>query len=503
MLRKNLLLLSLFMAGLVFTSCGDKPKAAPPPEISFNITDASAIAGKEVDPDRSAFGARDADDVNNTAVVKIMEDGTLKSAMNCKVYSIYGFTPEEQKKRTKWAKLTDVFLPPKDSGCSDVYLLFDGETSFPTEYQDNPGHIGFWTLSQLICIHGDNTWTDILYDSPWGQDLVFMETKKCIQIASDGSLYVLFRDAFCGEFYLRKYDATTKKVSELCRFGKKAPLISDTESWTPEEWEKSRIYIKKIRISKDGKWAYIEIEQPERVYLHVVSTDDPSNFKDIELNEGAEPGCFLPAWDYDEESDQIYYLKPNNDDFENAFANDVWKANCNGSKCEFYKRFFTEQFCNALMVVDKDTVWARYDDSNLNYDQIICFKNIATDKVTASFTLPYLQNTGFYCEDEDYIIKDNAIYLCYGAFGDYQNEYYDMNEIIRVSVTDGSVIDYSDMLTEKYHIMVIGWSVGDSKLYITGKSNGQPANYAINLDGTGTPQRIGEGQIFTCIGGLK
>ena len=502
MLRKNLLLLSLFLAGLVFTSCGDKVKAAPPPEVSFNITDASVIAGKEVDPEKFAFAARDADDINNTALVKIMEDGTLKSAMNCKVYSILDFAYEEQKKRTKWAKLTDVFLPPKDSGCSDVYLLFDGETRFPAEYQDNPGNIGSWTLSQLICIHGDNTWTDILYDSHWGQDCVRMENKKCIQIASDGSLYVLFRDALCSEFYLRKYDVTTKKVTELCRFGRAAPLVSETENWTLEDWEKNRTYIQKIRISKDGKWAYIEIEQGERVYLHVVSTDDPLNFKDIELNEGARPGCFLPAWDYDEESDQIYYLQPNNE-IEGLVPNDVWKTNCDGSKCEFYKRFFAEDHCDALMVVAKDTVWARYEKPNANNDEIICFKNIATDKVTASFTLPNLQNTGFYCGDEDCIVKDNAIYLCYGAFEGDQYEYYDMNEIFRVSVTDGSVIDYSDMLSEKYHIMVIGWSVSDSKLYITGKSNDQPANYAINLDGTGTPQRIGEGQIFTCIGGLK
>lgn len=502
MLRKNLLLLSLFIAGLVFTSCGEKRKAAPLPEVSFNITDASAIAGKEVDSDRSAFGARDADDVNNTAVVKIMEDGTLKSAMNCKVYSIYDFTPEEQKRRTHWAKLTDVFLPSKDSGCSDVYLLFDGETSFPAEYQDNPGSIGFWTLSQLICIHGDNTWTDILYDDPWGHDLVFMENKKCIQIASDGSLYVLFRNAACSEFYLRKYDATTKKVSEICRFGRAAPLVSETENWTLEDWEKNRTYIQKIRISKDGKWAYIEIEQDKRVYLHIVSTDDPSNFNDIELNEGAELGYFWPAWDYDEESDKIYYLKPNNDDFANAIANDVYKANYDGSKCEFYKKFYTTgQACNALMVVDKDTVWARYDDSNLNYDQIVCFKNIATDEIVTQFTLPHL-DFPFYCE-ENYIIKNNALYMCFSSSDDDQTYYYNMNEIFSVSVTDGSVIDYSDMLTEKYHIMVIGWSVGDSKLYITGKSNGQPANYAINLDGTGTPQRIGEGQIFTCIGGLK
>ncbi|MBR5401418.1 MAG: pilus assembly protein N-terminal domain-containing protein [Treponema sp.] len=80
---------------------------------------------------------------------------------------------------------------------------------------------------------------------------------------------------------------------------------------------------------------------------------------------------------------------------------------------------------------------------------------------------------------------------------------YDKNELFRVSVSNGSVIKYTDKLSEKNNIMITGWNVGDSKLYIAGRSNGKAANYEINLNGTGTPKKVAEGQVFTCIGSLK
>ena len=60
-----------------------------------------------------------------------------------------------------------------------------------------------------------------------------------------------------------------------------------------------------------------------------------------------------------------------------------------------------------------------------------------------------------------------------------------------------------DMLTEKNNIAVSNWNVGDSKLYITGWNGDEPANYEINLDGSGETKKIAEGQAFTCIGGLR
>lgn len=77
------------------------------------------------------------------------------------------------------------------------------------------------------------------------------------------------------------------------------------------------------------------------------------------------------------------------------------------------------------------------------------------------------------------------------------------NEIIRVSIPDGEYIKYSANLDEGQDIMIKSWNVGESKIYITGESNGEPANYAIDIDGNSPAQQIGEGYVFTCIGSLK
>ena len=59
------------------------------------------------------------------------------------------------------------------------------------------------------------------------------------------------------------------------------------------------------------------------------------------------------------------------------------------------------------------------------------------------------------------------------------------------------------MLEEKNNIAVTNWSVGDSKLYIVGWSGDEPVNYEINLDGSGDPKKLAEGQVLTCIGSLR
>ena len=522
MLNKKLLLISLLVVGVVLTSWGKK-KSAPAPTVSFNISGADALGGRDINPARFASGARAAaDNSNGSALVKIMQDGTLESALSANVSEIDGLPADYAQKMTHYSKLTDIFLPPKNSGCSDVFLLFDGETHFPSEYQDNPGNVGYWSLSQLLCIHNDNTWTDIMYDDPMGLEVYPMDTKKNIQIADDGSLFLLFRDGGGWEYYIRKYNPATKTVSELCRFGRSAPLDEEIVGWTDDDWQSNHINIDRLEISKDGKWAYIQIRKDKKNYIHVVSVDDPTNCTDIVLDENnTEYGLAYPCWDFDKEANQLYYVKieryANNESGPAAGTvknRTIYTVDYKGKNPKLFKKLEEEinTSYDALMVVAKDKVWmiCKYVDCT-NLNETVKFLNITKDKDEEEpvTSVPLTPTEGSYsCGyfGDDYTIKDGYVYMCYGN-GDYYHEDdstgYDKNELFRVSVSNHSVIKYTDKLSEKNNIMITGWNVGDSKLYIAGRSNGKAANYEINLNGTGTPKKVAEGQVFTCIGSLK
>ncbi|MBR5401417.1 MAG: hypothetical protein IK102_06330 [Treponema sp.] len=428
MLNKNLLLISLLVVGVVLTGCGKK-KSAPAPTVSFNISGADALGGRDINPARYASGARAAaDNSNGSALVKIMQDGTLESALSANVSEIDGLPADYAQRMTHYAKLTDIFLPPKNSGCSDVFLLFDGETHFPSEYQDKPGNVGYWSLSQLLCIHSDNTWTDIMYDDPMGLEVYPMDTKKNIQIADDGSLFLLFRDGGGWEYYIRKYNPATKTVSELCRFGRSAPLDEEIVGWTDDDWQSNHINIDRLEISKDGKWAYIQIRKDKKNYIHVVSVDDPTNCTDIVLDENnTEYGLAYPCWDFDKEANQLYYVKieryANNESGHAAGTIDkriVYKADYNGKNPEKFKEL-SDSYFDALMVVAKDKVWMLYYDLDTTeypkYTQTIRFLDVTGQNEKLVASVPLTESDRAYCcgfNGDGYTIKDGYVYMCYG-----------------------------------------------------------------------------------------
>lgn len=511
MLRKNLLLLSLLVVGVLFTGCpkeAEEPAPAPWPEVSFNISDAEALGGRESTSARSASGARDAEDNSNGSVlVKIMEDGTLESALSFQLSDIESMTEEEELEMTNYSKLTDIFLPPKDSGCSDVYLLFDDKTNFPAQNKKNPHYIEYWCISRLVCIHDDNSWTDILYDDPINGQICPIESKKNIQISSDGSLYVLFAEGGGWEYYIRKYDPKTKRATQICKFGIAAPTLEELASWTEEDWDNSFVRPSALKISKDGKWAYIEVIEHEKNYIHVLSTENPDVFKDIDLGDGG------ISWDYDEESNQLYYVRETRAGKEIP-EKKLYKADYKGENETLLTVINLENsdiiyFCDELIVVAKDTIWIKsnYIDG-LSFHELKINNNQATDQGEKKFVqIP--QNAGNY--QNYYIIRDNAAYFWYAFDADYEsthknydNWYFKSNDIIRVPFTDDPAVLYRNIIPEQNNIIMSSWNVGNEKLYITGwDHDDKPVNYAINLDGTGEAEPVAEGQVFTCIGSLK
>ena len=488
MFSKKILFLSLLLVGVLVTGCGKKAKSAPAPKISFNISGADALGGKEITSNRAAYGARAAT-VENSALVKIMQNGTLESAISAKISEIEDLPKEDKERMTHWGKLTDVFLPPKGSNCSDVYLLFDGPTYFPAENQDKPGHIEFWSLSQLICIHSDNSYTDILYDTNWMLSIMPIGSKKNIQIADDGTLFVLYREGGGWQYFIRKYDPATKKVSEVCRVGREAPLVGETEGWTEDDWKNSNIYVNKMQISKDGKYAYIQIQKPTGSYLHVVSVENPASYVDLDLGEYGHYCC----WDYiyDTNGGKLFYVtKSYNESI-------VHSADYAGNyKSKVKELSSVQDYCNALIAAE-GKIWIKYEG-------VDCIVLDDIDTAEEDITIPFTANNAW-C-GENYIVKDNAVYMCYG-YGD--NEYinddwvYFNNNFYRVSLTDKSVVEYTASLPGTSNNEIITWSIGDSKVYITGKNGSrQSVSYSMNLDGSNC-QAIAEGQVFTCIGSLK
>ena len=497
MLNKKLFFLSLLVAALLFTSCKWFQKVGSSPKVSFNISEADALGGRDLNTDGSASGSRAADHSKGSALVKIMQDGSLESAVSFTLPDTSNLSDKNRAKKPKYGKLTDVFLPPKESGCKDVYLLFDFPTYFITEDPKEPGHGTHWGLSSFICIHEDNTWTDLLYDSPWGVTVFNITSKKNIQIAPDGTLYVLYNEGDW-HFFIKKYDPATKTVSELCSFGRSSPLVEETDNWTLEQWESNQISVNRMELSKDLKWAYIQIQKNDKQYIHVASIENPKNYTDIVLDNCRD----ICRWDYEEKSNKLYYLETiRNPDYSEKELN-IYKIDADGkSNKELFKKLELSQACEALHAVAEDTVWARYNSNETSGINTIVLEDLKTNKVVAKIPLKPA-GTNYSCE-QDYITTDDAVYFRYSA--DFDDHLYlnKTNEIFRVSISDGSVINYTDMLEEKNNIAITNWNVGDSKLYIVGIVNDEPVNYEINLDGTGIPKKVAEGQVLTCIGSLR
>ena len=237
--RKNLFL-SLLVAGVFFTGCGQKPKisVAAPPKISFNISNAEALGGINSEVSRST--SREAEDNSQFSLKKIMEDGTLESALACTIPGIEEFEgyqgfegekqlqknkefEEESKAITHWANLFEILIPPKVSNRSEVYLLFDSTTTIPGEHPDYYGMLYEWSIGNVICINPDNTWTDVIVDDHWVRHNDLIDNKRNVQFADDGSLYVLYRDNTGWENYLIKYDPAAKKTILVCELGQEGP----------------------------------------------------------------------------------------------------------------------------------------------------------------------------------------------------------------------------------------------------------------------------------------
>lgn len=496
MQNKKLLFLSLLVTGVLFTGCEWFQKIGNPPKVSFNISEANAIGGRDIDSEGSRSGDRAVDHSKGSALLKIMQDGTLESAVSFTLPDTSNLGEKNRKKKPKYGKLTDVFLPPEGSDCTDVYLLFDFPTYFMAEDPENPGHGEHWGFSSFICIHEDNTWTDLFYDSPWGVTVYEIESKKNIQIAPDGTLYVLYQEGGW-EFYIRKYDPVTKKATELCRFGRSAPLVEETEGWTLEQWESNQISVNRMVLSKDLKWAYIQIEKKDKKYIHIVSIENPENFTDIVLDVKDDVCC----WDYDEKADKLYYLKRTwKADGTLASAN-IYKANCDGTNEKVAKELPLSQAIDSLISVAENILWIRYVTSeDLGKDTVV-FQDLATGTNVAEVPLTPVEYP-YDCR-QDFITKNDAVYFRYSCDYDFDKQCEKCNEIFRVAVSDGSVTKYTEMLEEKNNIAVTNWSVGDSKLYIVGWSGDEPVNYEINLDGSGDPKKLAEGQVLTCIGSLR
>ena len=86
MFKNKFGLLTLVVVGLLFTGCGERNKVTPPPKLSFNISNASALGAINSGVSRSASSSRaadDDDDYSKFSLERIMEDGTLESAFSC------------------------------------------------------------------------------------------------------------------------------------------------------------------------------------------------------------------------------------------------------------------------------------------------------------------------------------------------------------------------------------------------------------------------------------
>jgi len=489
MFKNKFVLLTLLVTGLLYTGCGERNKVTPPPKLSFNISNASALGAINSGVSRSASSSRaadDDDDYSKFSLERIMEDGTLESAFSCHFSQIDGLPEEDANLMTHWGTLKDIFLPPEESGLKDVYLYFDSVSYLPAEDQERPGHIHYWHIGSIICIHPDNTWTDVVYDSPWENNTYEIYDRHDIQLTEDGCIYYLFRGGW--QFFIKKYDPSTNEKTTVCDFRGQAPLFDETEDWTEEQWKEASISVDKMRISKDGKYAYIGLIKNSVENLHIVNLETMES-KDIPIFFG------FDAWDYDEATEKLYYVKEIDEEMGGMFS--VYSTDSSGSNEE---KICDGIICNntGLMVVGKNKVWKRYTDRvEGDENDSLIFEDIFNHEKKM---IPVTSDIGY---AGDYVLTDDALYLRYAGYEEQNLEWVETKgDILKISINDDTIIRYSDFLEEGNNIQIKSWNVSDTKLYISGNANDSAVSYAIDLNGSNL-QKVGGDKAFTCIGGLR
>ena len=500
MKKYNLFKISLSAAvlatAILFTGCpGEAGKNEPPsktnthsiPKISFNLTNAEALGATITSSEDRA--ARAADDENKSAsealLQKILEDGTVEAAMGI----------EGGEVNTNWSNINYVIVPPENINSSDIYLLMKGysttevtvvkktskqETSENdstddetvtdnstdtetaedeiAEYEDVIDEsteeeiiTTNWTLSSLICIHEDNSYDDVLLESPYVENPnIFVEFKEYVQFLKDGSIVFVCRDGGGYEYHLKKWNPTTKQTTELFS-------IKDSE-------EGGSIQIHSFSISKNEDYIYVYIfkVEPDGTsfnYLKIIKLSDLDFEKEI-CN--SFPG--VKGWCYNSYDDCLYY----------SIADGTFKSDKTGAS----PSLVVSELYTYLIPQSTQKVWGHNGYSWTDYG----LQNILSEKTEEGLLSEEISYTApeHYYFWGDYIFANDTLYLWHKR--DYDSIGGHKDAIIAVPLNDSNC-EPKNLLDFNKDLQLHSWDVNENSLFISGFNyeTKEPVNSKIDL----------------------
>ncbi len=265
--------------------------------LKFDFSNAKAIAAVDKENSgRAAYSinsraATPDSSVDDSPLLKILEDGKFESALTLA-------------DNANLANIKEIYKSPLE-GSNDIFIVFDGTSSFYDEQvtvDENGNTVSsnsvYKTLGQLVCIHEDNTISDILkindsensYDT-W-QNYLSLETDKGVMFDAAGNLYYMARkwNSSGDMSIVYKFDPKTNELTEL------TASVSGTN-------------YSSFKITKDGKIIFVQGSRyssgSSATFLRAIPVDDPNSISNIYYSS---EGSSLCNWVYDEKNEFMYYV---------------------------------------------------------------------------------------------------------------------------------------------------------------------------------------------------
>ncbi|MBR1638898.1 MAG: hypothetical protein IJ688_05890 [Treponema sp.] len=445
-LKKTLFVLisGLFLFSQVACDRNSKPVEVTIPTISFNLSNATALASGDASAARFARSARAAAEVSDSFLQKVLSDGSIQAA----------FSIEGGEDPSEWGKLDSVIKSPNGE---DYILYFDFPSQTLVTLED--GSQTNWYLSQLILVHSDNSYEDILLSTPYKTPYI-VDKKDCVKFMNDGSILYVCRDSGGYDYYFNKYEPSSKNTTELCHF----PGGTDNES---------NVYIHGFQISNDNTYIYLDCSIGDKRYLKVFPLSNPDDA--VELGKVK---IGLHGWSYNPYDGTLYYSVRDGEKEEDLDDPTKWYTAKLGETGKGNPEIILEdKFCNFLVPTAEDEVWTIFSvgTGQENETEITAnIQNILNEEEKIEFTIP----ADFYF-DEKYLHVGDIIYL------EYQHHKDDMRlqNIYSVDTASKKGENVMKNVPDWENITLASWSVNEESLFISGTyyTDGSAANYKIDL----------------------
>ena len=443
------------------------PTTIPIPKLSFNRSNAEALAATTATSENRSARDADSDETpdSDTFLQKILADGTVEAAMNL----------EYESEEASWSTVNYFIQTPENVDSKDVYLLMK---EYSRALVTVDGTSQYWNLSPLLCIHEDNSYDDVFLTSPYDNTTSYViDYKENLQFLKDGTLIYLCRSPGGDIYYIKKWNPKTKETTDVY------------EIQPAEDEESTQIERFAIDATEDYVYMYINSVKTDgtgNIYLKIIQISDSSFSKEISNVEG---------WCYNTYDDCLYYSRPSTEDS----GRGVFKTDKDGSILEHP----TQIEFNQLIPQSAEKVWGfrGYTDSDNKLQNIFSGENGSEQNNTHSFNEQFLYPTSpHYYFLGDYIFANDNLYLNHRYYCDSTSGHKDAIIVVPLNGTND---DISNLLDFNLNIQLHSWSVNKNYLFISGTDyeTKEPVNCRINLK-TGEQLTIQSDEAFGAIAAL-